>query len=451
MGFEFNLKEIEKYLRSSENKNNCGPYLDECRRLTKLIKKYTPECRLLYEKQSTTVVREEYSVGGQMMHRGCYCPSLIQDIVMGECSRGKLLKRKTVRSRPAYRYGFNAQNQLVVVEQMGGSLKEVVNYQEYRTTGISFNKEGRIKSLSECEYEDGRIKSYIVGNSSSFRDREVVNEYSREEYHYSEDCLAYVDWFAYTYHKITPILEHNKYIFQHDEEGYLSQYYVNEYEGNKEKKGFWDGHLFKVYLKRKTDIYENPVTSQEVLLEKQADKTINLAQIIYEQVKSVIEQWKEPDIYAISFYVEDDVNCPVVTVGYNTLSSYRASIELASSEGEAKCNYAFWLQNEEYVFGYDDTADIVMEWVEENELHDIEKDDQNQEQDEYTIPQYPATREFVRQLVSVVQRLHKEHVIEKVFHKTIPIIIHDLEYTEFFKERTKEANPGGLVDEYFEW
>ena len=41
---------------------------------------------------------------------------------------------------------------------------------------------------------------------------------------------------------------------------------------SKEKEGFWDGHPFKVYLKRKADICENSVILPEKSLEKRADR-----------------------------------------------------------------------------------------------------------------------------------------------------------------------------------
>ena len=363
-----------------------------------------------------------------------------------------MLKRITGKSHLAYRYGFNIQNRLVIAEQLDDySLKEVLIYEKHLVTGISFNEDGQIRRLSECEYKDGKIKTYICGTAISLKDQNIVNEYSREEYHYSDDCLDFVHRFAYTYHKSMPILEHSKYEFQHDEEGYLSQYYIKKYEGNKEKEGFWDGHPFKVYLKRKADICENPVILPEKSLKKRADRGINLAQIIFDQLKPVIEQWKKPDIYAVSFYVEDDMDCPTVTVSYNTMSDYQKSKEICPDEQAEKWDYASWPQSEEYVFGCDDTADIMSEWVVENQFNDIKEHAQYNEQDGYTIPEYLATREVVKQLVIVAQKLHKEQVIQKVLHKAIPIIIHDLEYSPAFLAYTEEANPEGLADEFLDW
>ena len=63
------------------------------------------------------------------------------------------------------------------------------------------------------------------------------------------------------------------------------------------------------------------------------------------------------DIYAISFWkdnLEDDPRCPVITIGYNTLTQVEVAKRNASSLMEAKWNYAFWLQNEVGTIGGND-------------------------------------------------------------------------------------------------
>lgn len=63
------------------------------------------------------------------------------------------------------------------------------------------------------------------------------------------------------------------------------------------------------------------------------------------------------DIYAISFWkdnLEDDPRCPVITIGYNTLTQVEVEKKNTSSLMEAKWNYAFWLQNEIGTIGGND-------------------------------------------------------------------------------------------------
>ena len=63
------------------------------------------------------------------------------------------------------------------------------------------------------------------------------------------------------------------------------------------------------------------------------------------------------DVYAISFWkdnLEDDPRCPVITIGYNTLTQVEVAQKNAASLMEAKWNYAFWLQNEVATIGGND-------------------------------------------------------------------------------------------------
>ena len=57
----------------------------------------------------------EYSKGGESTHRGYYCPSPVIDLLIGNVSRGRLLKR-----RPAVNYDYiyclNEARQIIMVD-----------------------------------------------------------------------------------------------------------------------------------------------------------------------------------------------------------------------------------------------------------------------------------------------------------------------------------------------
>ena len=141
---------------------------------------------------------------------------------------------------------------------------------------------------------------------------------------------------------------------------------------------------------------------------------------LLKEIKDNIEKWNTSDIYVISLFVydeDDDPNQPTVTLGFNTFSNYEESIDVAWDEEEAKWNFAFWLQNEEYVFGVDETRPIVEKWIQENNYND--------EEDEMVV-----TNSFVKVLVDIVKELHQSGFIKEKFGKEIPVIIHELEYYE---------------------
>ena len=160
---------------------------------------------------------------------------------------------------------------------------------------------------------------------------------------------------------------------------------------------------------------------------------------LYEAIKNNILEWNVPDIYVISLFVydeDDDPNFPTVILGYNTVSNYKENIEFASDEIEAKWNFAFWLQNEEMVFGTGKTRPIVEKWLEENNL--VDKDEK-------------ITATFINVLVNVVEELHQSGFINAKFGQEIPIIIHELEYYDEIAKQNIEANGYELVGEFVEF
>lgn len=168
-------------------------------------------------------------------------------------------------------------------------------------------------------------------------------------------------------------------------------------------------------------------------------------------IVSRINEWTEPDIYALSLFVydENDNPCkPTVTLGYNTERQYRESLPHAYDEAEARWNYAFWLQNDFLCFGTGETAASVREWLVKKKLPFYEDDDPAWDDDlTYTRTAY-ITGEFVRELVSMVKQIHKEKVLTEKFGKELPIIIHELEYYPEIAQQNVKAN-GDLIDGSF--
>ena len=53
---------------------------------------------------------------------------------------------------------------------------------------------------------------------------------------------------------------------------------------------------------------------------------------------------------------------------------------------------------------------------------------------------------MITEITSVAKNLQESGFIKSKFGKPIPIVIHDLEYTWYTIEATKEANPNGEAD-----
>ena len=251
--YEEKLKQYEQYLRSDENKLYCQPYVRECERLAEIAARYKDNCQQLYNELKETVVRYEYAVRTKVLHRGFYCPSPVQDIVIGNCNRGKLLKRLTARSRPTYKYGFDSHNELVVVEilpvEKSFGAKEIILRSGNTETGLCFSINDGISALSECRYHDGQLISYINCVYLPFDER--VSEYMKEEYSYSAEGLETANLYSFLNNEKAPIMVHDQYRFKHDKEGFLSKYTSVDFEGDTVKDSVWNDHEFTVYIKRK--------------------------------------------------------------------------------------------------------------------------------------------------------------------------------------------------------
>lgn len=166
---------------------------------------------------------------------------------------------------------------------------------------------------------------------------------------------------------------------------------------------------------------------------------------------SNIEKWTDTDIYAISLFVYDDCDnpCkPTVTLGYNTENQIENELKRNPDKEEVRWNYAFWLQNNFLCFGIDDTADIVKNWINENNLPYYDDEDSAWDNDEIYEETEKITEAFVNELISIVQEIHEQGILTQKFGKEIPVIIHELEYYDEIAEQNVKANGWELIEEF---
>ena len=131
------------------------------------------------EKRECNCCKKEYGYGGELLHRGFYCPSLILDIVTGNARRGKVLKQ--CKGKPSYIYYFINNELLTMVKQE--YYTELIYHEKKEEVGISlFNHDLSVSSVSICQYNDGRLRSYVVGLMGPTRER--IIEIREEKYDY---------------------------------------------------------------------------------------------------------------------------------------------------------------------------------------------------------------------------------------------------------------------------
>jgi len=181
---------------------------------------------------------------------------------------------------------------------------------------------------------------------------------------------------------------------------------------------------------------------------------ITMKEVLKELIISNIKEWVDEDIYAISLLVcdKDDNPCrPTVTLGYNTETQVKAEIPNASDEQEARWNYAFWLQNEFFCFGQDETIKDVISWLEYNQLPNYDNDDVAWNNDATYDEVEIVTKKFVAELIHVVKEIHQTGILTKKFGKEIPIIIHELEYYDDIAEQNVEANGSKYLSDFVQF
>ena len=113
-------------------------------------------------------------------------------------------------------------------------------------------------------------------------------------------------------------------------------------------------------------------------------------------------------------------------------------------------DYAVWRQNEITIIcdsqGDPAGASLREDWARENglwyELAEGEDALFNERGE-------PLTNAFVRLLVDVVGSLHRDGDIQRIFGRSLPVLIHELEYYEEIAAQNLAANPAGVVPQDF--
>lgn len=173
------------------------------------------------------IVREEFvSNGDPFLPRGYYCPSPVIDLIVGNCKRGKILKRVTLRSRITHRYIYGKQG-LMIVEKFGNDRKcferEYLLHEAQKTIGISVNEAGNIRRVVEELYKDGKSIEFFYATFEAFDGNHRVTQTHHEQYFYDEQGLCQCS-FNYAGHGHWPVINCETYNFNRVD-GYLQSYY----------------------------------------------------------------------------------------------------------------------------------------------------------------------------------------------------------------------------------
>ena len=206
--FEKAKQKLEERCKEEEYQKNCQHFILERDRLVKLAERYLPQVNQLKTDFEAAVVRTEYASGCKYLHRGYYCPSLIQDVVVGNVRRGKLLKRLTARTKTCWEYGFNAEGRLIRCEDLITKMvadeeylvvatREFLFYEENCIYGITVRSDGTLEAITEEVFQDGKCIRYAYCLCTSYDGVIHCGDIRCECYTYEADMIQ-AQWHHFT-------------------------------------------------------------------------------------------------------------------------------------------------------------------------------------------------------------------------------------------------------------
>jgi hypothetical protein len=192
--------------------------------LVSIKQEYADKLPHLRAAAEENIARLAYSKGGEAIHRGFYCPSPVQDLIIGGLKRGRLYKKKIPKyGEYSYEYGFDQDGKLLRVKRANkfeGEIPDIIFDEEYLIYignveyGLQFNNEGEIDALSRCTYDSGKLIKYEQCHCGL----EKFSHLHYEEYRYKDGFLSKVDFFSNISTQLESYEEERLHV-EHDEAG----------------------------------------------------------------------------------------------------------------------------------------------------------------------------------------------------------------------------------------
>ena len=164
----------------------------------------------------------QYGIGGMNLHRGWYCPSIVKDIVTGNCSRGRLVHQPKNTTKIAFKYFFDDNDRLSIVDSyyMGRYVSsEFIVYEDSVVRGFTLLPNNTLMRYSEENYDEGLCSSYHC------LDYNPINQVPYN-YHYELYSVDNFKMMCEITDYYLDIKRHNTryYMFDLDSEYYLKSY-----------------------------------------------------------------------------------------------------------------------------------------------------------------------------------------------------------------------------------
>lgn len=184
--------------RTDEYRKLIEPFIQEARELDDIVERYKTDYEAVYNRLRSTVVRKEHGKGAQFLNLGYFDPDPVEEVVVVNAKRGKLLKRITKTTKPDAEYGFDAAGRLVTIEtieyerNMFGNRTAII-YEEDIIIAIEFSMWKERHSLTKIvlyKYQNGLLNKEICGYIDHSPDRIMLHEATIKEYLYTEQKIS---------------------------------------------------------------------------------------------------------------------------------------------------------------------------------------------------------------------------------------------------------------------
>lgn len=187
-----------------------------------------------YIKCLQTADEIRYATGGYLVHRGYLSRNIKDPFTVGGCERGKILKKKTSKSKISYEYYFK-NRQLVMIksffeeDEVQCFQVEFVNLMNKMEIGITYEVEtcndclefkNTINNITLCEFDDKTLKRVY----SYSRD---LNLFTKEILQYKQNRLIEVDFveFGISYKRKLEVIETDTISFIYNSNDYPNEYF----------------------------------------------------------------------------------------------------------------------------------------------------------------------------------------------------------------------------------
>ena len=190
---------LERWRRSPEYTKICATQKMECERLAQIAQLIYADIDDIEASAKRLTARTEAATESDI-HRGVYCPSPILDIVIGNLSRGRILKRNPASGKAGYQFQFDREGSLLSAESLCANMPNVIEYivhHEDRIYGLTVNPLYGPVFISEETFAAQKLIHYRYANLISEKNELQCLSLHSESYFYDDFGLKFSERLDY--------------------------------------------------------------------------------------------------------------------------------------------------------------------------------------------------------------------------------------------------------------